>query len=73
MSPSTQWEYRVLTFGSAWSGVKDEELEVLLDDWGEQGWEVFEIAPITNSSKVRITAKRPLTTSTRRQRSWPSE
>ncbi len=73
MTTPMQWEYRVLTFGSAWSGVNDEELEILLDSWGEEGWDVFEVSPITNSSKVRITAKRPLTTSTRRQRSWPSE
>lgn len=73
MQPTTLWEYRVLTFGSAWSGVKDEELEALLDLWGEEGWEVFEISPITNSSKIRIAARRPLSSSTRRQRSWPSE
>lgn len=73
MQPKTLWEYRVLTFGSALSGVKDEELEALLDSWGEDGWEVFEISSITNSSKVRIAARRPLSSSTRRQRSWPSE
>ncbi|HSQ27995.1 MAG TPA: DUF4177 domain-containing protein [Anaerolineales bacterium] len=73
MQPKTLWEYRVLTFGSALSGVKDEELEALLDSWGEEGWEVFEISPITNSSKIRIAARRPLSSSTRRQRSWPSE
>lgn len=73
MSQSIQWEYRVSTFGSAWSGVNDEELEILLDSWGEEGWEVVEVSPITNSNKVRMVAKRPLTTSTRRQRTWPSE
>ena len=73
MTTQTQWEYRVFTFGSALSGVKDEELEALLDSWGAEGWEVFEVNPITNSSKVRIVVKRLLTRSTRRQRSWPSE
>ena len=72
MAENMQWEYRVLTFGSAWSGVNDEALERLLDEWGEEGWEVFQVSPLTNSSKIRITARRPLSSSTRRERSWPS-
>ena len=34
MQTKALWEYRVLTFGSALSGVKDEELEALLDSMG---------------------------------------
>jgi hypothetical protein len=29
-----KWEYRVQTVGSFWSGVKANELEKLLNEWG---------------------------------------
>ncbi len=72
MKPPTQWEYRVETLGTFWNGPKDEALENLLDEIGEEGWEVFSIENPTNSNKVRIVAKRPLDPSTRRRRSWPA-
>lgn len=72
MSESSRWEYRVETLGSFWSGVKDEDINAALDEWGEEGWEVFFVHQPVNSNKVRIVGKRPLSsTSSRRKRSWP--
>ncbi len=31
-----QWEYRVQTIGSVF-GTKDEHIQAVLDDWGEEG------------------------------------
>jgi hypothetical protein len=67
----TQWEYYVETIGSAFSGPKDEDLEEILNELGEQGWEVFSLEHLPNSPKVRLTAKRPGIGSSRRERSWP--
>jgi hypothetical protein len=65
------WEYRVRTFGSFFSGMKDEELEAILNEWGMEGWEVVSARGIENTSKVTILAKRPLTASVRRRRTIP--
>ncbi|MCS6994468.1 MAG: DUF4177 domain-containing protein [Anaerolineales bacterium] len=66
------WEYRVQTFGSFWHGVKAEELQALLNEWGEQGWEVIAIHEVEGHSKINIIAKRPLTDRVRRMRSMPA-
>jgi hypothetical protein len=66
-----QWEYRVQTVGSFWSGVKADELEQLLNEWGEEGWEVVSTHIIENVNKINVIAKRPLTRVTRRSRSMP--
>jgi hypothetical protein len=71
MAEVVQWEYRVQTFGSVWRGVKAEELEQVLNVWGEDGWEVVSSHAVENSNKINIIAKRPLTDSVRRQRSMP--
>lgn len=71
MTQLTQWEYRVETFGAFLHGVKDEELETILNEWGEEGWEVISARGIENTSKVSILAKRPLTRSVRRRRTLP--
>jgi hypothetical protein len=65
------WEYRVRTFGSFFSGINDEELESILNEWGTEGWEVVSARGIENTSKVTILAKRPLTASVRRRRTIP--
>jgi hypothetical protein len=67
-----QWEYRVQIIGSVWSGIKDSELETLLNEWGEEGWEVVSVHPLTNNYKVNVVAKRPLTDRVKRKRSMPS-
>ena len=66
------WEYRVQTVGGFWSGVKADELEQLLNEWGEQGWEVVSTHIIENANKINVIAKRPLTDRVRRARSMPS-
>ncbi len=64
-----QWEYRVQTVGSFFGGVKADELEQLLNDWGEDGWEVVSTHVLENTSKINVIAKRPLTRDVRRARS----
>jgi hypothetical protein len=66
-----QWEYRVQTVGSFWSGVKADELEQLLNEWGEEGWEVVSTHIIENVNRINVIAKRPLTREIRRSRSMP--
>jgi hypothetical protein len=66
-----QWEYRVQTVGGFWSGVKADELEQLLNKWGEEGWEVVPTHIIENANKINVIAKRPLSATTRRFRSMP--
>ena len=69
---SQKWEYRVQTVGAFWSGVKADELEQLLNDWGEEGWEVVSTHIIEHVNKINVIAKRPLSLSTRRFRSMPA-
>ena len=67
-----QWEYRVQTVGAFWSGVKADELEGLLNEWGTEGWEVVSTHILENVNKINVIAKRPLTRETIRRRSMPS-
>jgi Domain of unknown function (DUF4177) len=67
-----QWEYRVQTVGGFFRGVPAPELEQLLNEWGEEGWEVVSTHILENANKINVIAKRPLTASVRRQRSIPS-
>ena len=67
-----QWEYRVQTVGGFFRGVPASELEQLLNEWGEEGWEVVSTHILENANKINVIAKRPLTASHRRQRSIPS-
>ncbi len=66
-----QWEYRVQTVGSAWKSLKAEQLEQMLNEWGEEGWEVVSAHVIESTNKVQIVAKRPLTDAVRYRRSMP--
>jgi hypothetical protein len=67
-----QWEYRVQTVGAFFTGVKADVLEDLLNEWGEDGWEVVSTHIIENYNKINVIAKRPLTDRVRRERSRPS-
>lgn len=67
-----QWEYRVETVGGFWTGVKADVLEQLLNEWGEQGWEVVSTHILENQNKINVIAKRLLTDRMRRMRSMPS-
>ncbi len=66
-----KWEYRVKTVGTFWSGVKAEDLEALLNQWGGEGWEVVSTHILENQNKINVIAKRPLTRETIRRRSMP--
>jgi len=67
-----KWEYRVQTVGGFWSGVKAEDLESLLNTWGNEGWEVVSTHIIENANKINVIAKRPLTREVIRIRSMPT-
>ncbi len=71
MTEFNQWEYRVQSVGGFFSGVKAEELEELLNAWGQDGWEVVSTHIIENANKINVIAKRPLTLRSRRERSMP--
>jgi hypothetical protein len=71
MPETIQWEYRVLTLGSFLKGVKDDEFENILNQLGEESWEVVGLRTIENSNQAQIVAKRPLTRESRRWRSMP--
>lgn len=66
-----KWEYLVQTLGSVLKAPKEEELVELLDEWGEDGWELVSAVRGESSNRLTLIAKRPLTTTTRRQRSIP--
>ncbi len=71
MAEEKQWEYLSLTLGSFLSFWKDEQITEKLNELGEQGWEVVNVYLLENTRKSRVIAKRPLTTTVRRQRSLP--
>jgi hypothetical protein len=72
MSETIQWEYRVLTIGSAF-GTKDELIEATLNEWSLEGWELTHVYTPSQSGKVTIVAKRPLSASARRRSAWPGQ
>jgi hypothetical protein len=72
MDEKKEWEYRVESFGmGAFGGMKDEGLEALLNEWGEQGWEVIFMFQPQGGTKLRVIAKRSLSRERRRERSIP--
>jgi hypothetical protein len=68
MNETVQWEYRAETLGSVLRGIKDEEIEEVLNIWGAEGWEVIAIHSTSNSSKITAVAKRLLSPEVKRQR-----
>ena len=71
MADQVMWEYRVQTFGSILREAKEQELTLILNAWGQEGWEVVSAAH-KSSGRVIVIAKRPLALSERRRRSWPT-
>ncbi len=70
--PYPLWEYRVEDFGGIIkSEPKKEDFQVLLNAWGEEGWEVVSAFYSTGTTRLRIIAKRPLTAAARRKRTMP--
>jgi hypothetical protein len=72
MSETTQWEYQVLTIGNTF-GTKDEQIEALLNQWGLEGWDAIHVYTPSQSGKVTVVAKRPLSAASRRRSAWPGE
>ena len=70
MADKILWEYIVQTLGTTFHAPKNEELQAMLNSLGEQGWEIFSVINM-EGSKVRVVAKRSLTTPVRRRSSWP--
>ncbi len=71
MAEKVQWEYQAETFGSLLTHMKDEELEAVLDQWGEDGWEVIGAYAIPGTYRFRVIAKRPVDQRKRRERTMP--
>jgi hypothetical protein len=71
MTERMKWEYRIQTLGSTFKQAKDEELEALLNEWGEEGWEIIAAHNLESSSKVRLIAKRTSGRTVSHSRSWP--
>lgn len=67
MLEGTYWEYRTQQIGSIWKQIKDDELQEMLNEWGEDGWEVFQVVSLVNNYKLLIVARRPLSASARRK------
>ena len=72
MEASTKWEYIFLTFGGPLLAAKDEKVQASLNELGIDGWEVVSAIAIDNSAKIKILAKRPLSSLARRQRTFPT-
>ena len=70
MSDPTLWEYRVQTIGGLF-GTRDEDIEAMLNEWGNEGWEAFSVHRVEGTHKVTVVARRPLTSTSRRRRSMP--
>lgn len=71
MPENNKWHYHVITVGSVLSSPKDEDLEELLNELGNQGWEIFAIHHHEGSNKLRMVGKKPVFDNPRRKRTWP--
>ncbi len=69
MPEITRWEYRVVSAGSFWNMPRDDDIEALLNDLGEEGWEVVSVFAQSGNNRARVVAKRPLSQAERRRRS----
>jgi hypothetical protein len=66
------WEYQVEQFGSALKGAKAEEIEQLLNEAAQEGWELSHTAPMANGTKLFVIIRRKVEErSRRRPTSWP--
>lgn len=71
MSEVVQWEYRVVTLGSYFKGVPDEDLEAELNQWGQEGWELVACRTLENTNRGQFVARRPLDRAARRRQTMP--
>ncbi len=68
-------EYRVEVIGSGLRGAKPEELESLLNQVAQHGWELVEVIFKTNTSQLWVVLQRRVEgeKSRKRSRSWMSD
>ena len=67
-----EWEYRVEELGATLRGVHVGELEALLNETSEEGWEPVTMTMRGNSSRLIVVLRRPSRTRARdRARTWP--
>jgi hypothetical protein len=71
MKNHLRWEYYVETLGSTWKTSRDDELTAVLNELGNDGWEIFHTEQLPSSNKLRLIAKRPLSGPVRKEKSWP--
>jgi hypothetical protein len=69
LDAQAQWEYRVLTIGS-WLNFKTDDAEARLKELSADGWEVVN-SHRDSLDRMVVVAKRPLTLTERRRRSYP--
>ncbi len=67
MDANIIWEYRVETIGSYLRSTSDVDVEEMLAEWGQEGWEVIAFQPIYGSNKATIIAKREKVSAQRRK------
>ena len=70
MTRNPETEYRVETFGSALTGIKDEDLEEILNRWAEDGWEIINAHPV-GDNEMRVIARWVSGAPKARRRRWP--
>ena len=67
------WEYKVEQFGTAIKSAKPEEVEVFLNEAAMEGWELGQVASMSNGSKLVVILQRRLVEKSRKRKStWPS-
>ncbi|OGO15067.1 MAG: hypothetical protein A2Z14_05275 [Chloroflexi bacterium RBG_16_48_8] len=66
------WEYQVGQFGSSLRAAKPQEVEDFLNEAAAEGWELSQVAAMSNGSKLMVILQRKLAQHTRKRHStWP--
>jgi lipocalin len=65
------WEYRVQSVGGILRQPKPEQLSEMLNQAALEGWELTHMVPQENSNALWLVLRRPSTSRTRRETSWP--
>jgi len=68
-----KWEYQVEIVGNFWRGARAEDIQRLLMQAAEDGWEPVELTPMQNSSRIMLVLRRATEAGSRRRRekTWP--
>ncbi len=63
-----EWEYHVENVGGGLRAIKPEELEARLNEAAEEGWELVQITPQTNSNRFYVVYRRSVAGRPRKSR-----